>query len=258
MSLCHICLDNLDVPVSLPCGHIFCKQCILRAVEAVKQYSSLHTCPECRSFYTVAPLDFTTVPAHLRPYLTPSVRKLYLGPSTEGNGALASSSSSLNTEIARLKAENSALHTNCGLWRRRAEAHSASTMGLIRLAGMARQQTLEVSRERDQLQTQYNTLKQKLNDTESFLYASLQPTINKTVFEHHIMSMYPSGLLPSPDGVLFSRAAVLVPSVATGKRRASDHEEQLPQKRYKSDRSMTPVESSGELESSCNPLRIEE
>ncbi|XP_043943126.1 zinc-binding protein A33-like [Protopterus annectens] len=46
--ICAICLELLNVPVILECGHNFCKSCIDRVWDSEKQPS----CPECREEYT--------------------------------------------------------------------------------------------------------------------------------------------------------------------------------------------------------------
>ncbi len=40
---CPICLETLELPIVLICGHTFCRKCI----QQQKQYSN--TCPTCRS-----------------------------------------------------------------------------------------------------------------------------------------------------------------------------------------------------------------
>ncbi|XP_061435230.1 tripartite motif-containing protein 72-like isoform X2 [Lethenteron reissneri] len=51
---CPICLQLFDIPVSLACGHNFCKICVERAwdVEAVHVR---FTCPQCRRRYALKP-----------------------------------------------------------------------------------------------------------------------------------------------------------------------------------------------------------
>ncbi|XP_043942060.1 nuclear factor 7, ovary-like isoform X4 [Protopterus annectens] len=46
--ICSVCLELLNVPVTLECGHNFCKSCIDRVWEIEKQPS----CPECREEFT--------------------------------------------------------------------------------------------------------------------------------------------------------------------------------------------------------------
>lgn len=139
-----------------------------------------HSCPTCREFYVAGmwyhnilafrysytwdlePLDLTTVPHHLRSHLLPGIRAVYLN-QDEPRGA-ASSLETTTIEIARVRAENEVLRHNCGMWRRRAEAHSSATLGLIGLARLARTQAFYMKHERDQLQQRCEALKRKIDN----------------------------------------------------------------------------------------------
>ncbi|KXN90701.1 hypothetical protein AN958_03986 [Leucoagaricus sp. SymC.cos] len=161
---CCICLDDLNSPVSLP-WHIFCHECLRRAVQTVQPYSTLHACPTCRTHYFITPLDMATVPPHLRPHVTPSIRRVYLDlpPNPEkaddsSSDASSSNSRALAIEISRLRSENDALRHNCLMWRKRAEVHSSATLGLLELSRTARDQIIQVSQERDAIQRDYMKL----------------------------------------------------------------------------------------------------
>ncbi|CAN0289411.1 unnamed protein product [Lampetra fluviatilis] len=54
---CSICLDEFKVPVSLPCGHTFCKECIENHWSKALQGKAAppFMCPQCRKAYTVVP-----------------------------------------------------------------------------------------------------------------------------------------------------------------------------------------------------------
>jgi hypothetical protein len=115
-----------------------------------------------------APLDMSTVPPHLRPHLTPSIRKVYLDlpPRSDKPEASASNTAAsgvpydLSIELARLHAEKEALRLNCSMWKKRAEVHSSATLGMLELSRVARDQVVQVSRDRDTLQRNYLKLKQ--------------------------------------------------------------------------------------------------
>lgn len=47
--MCPVCLIDFKDPVSLPCEHVFCRQCVLRYLESSKEP---HKCPECRQNFT--------------------------------------------------------------------------------------------------------------------------------------------------------------------------------------------------------------
>ncbi|XP_030361772.1 tripartite motif-containing protein 65 isoform X3 [Strigops habroptila] len=57
--VCSICLELFRVPVTLPCGHNFCKRCISNHWQKQKQEptwaESGYTCPECRRGFNQCP-----------------------------------------------------------------------------------------------------------------------------------------------------------------------------------------------------------
>lgn len=57
--VCSICLELFRVPVTLPCGHNFCKRCIGDHWDKQKQASAgtdaSYTCPECRRGFKRCP-----------------------------------------------------------------------------------------------------------------------------------------------------------------------------------------------------------
>ncbi|KAI0042975.1 hypothetical protein FA95DRAFT_1563766 [Auriscalpium vulgare] len=74
---CPICLDALNKPSALPCGHIFCLECINAAARMSRSLSDMY-CPVCRAPCPKEPLDPRIVPRHLRPYIFAPFRQLYL------------------------------------------------------------------------------------------------------------------------------------------------------------------------------------
>ncbi|NWS82120.1 TRI65 protein, partial [Toxostoma redivivum] len=54
--VCSICLELFRVPVTLPCGHNFCKRCISDHWDKQKQGTApSYTCPECRRVFERCP-----------------------------------------------------------------------------------------------------------------------------------------------------------------------------------------------------------
>ncbi|KAM9305429.1 E3 ubiquitin/ISG15 ligase TRIM25-like [Gastrophryne carolinensis] len=51
---CSICLDRYTDPVTLQCGHSFCKSCIQSALDTQEECRN-YTCPECRAEYPERP-----------------------------------------------------------------------------------------------------------------------------------------------------------------------------------------------------------
>ncbi|XP_077305700.1 E3 ubiquitin/ISG15 ligase TRIM25-like [Lithobates pipiens] len=53
--ICSICLNLYKEPVSLKCGHNFCRGCIVTALDTQKRKSTIYSCPECREKYKERP-----------------------------------------------------------------------------------------------------------------------------------------------------------------------------------------------------------
>ena len=120
-----------------------------------------------------APINLAVVPPNLRPFVTPSIRRVYLDipdPADDGSSKDATHSSgpglAAESELQRLRAENEALRANCGMWRKRAEMHGTANLGLINFAKVVRDQAAILARERDDLQTECRSLKRKIEDME--------------------------------------------------------------------------------------------
>ncbi|KAH8833229.1 hypothetical protein DL96DRAFT_1459096 [Flagelloscypha sp. PMI_526] len=178
MFTCNICLEELKDPASIPCGHVYCTPCLIRTVNATHPYSELtHHCPTCRAAFIFSAPDPAIVPLHLQPYITPSVRRLYLetspivneddetelGPSSwSSSSSSASSSSSPPTQINRLSAENATLRTHLEKWRIRAEIHGNANLSFLHLTKTAKYAAIKCQREKEDIQRKYEALVRKV------------------------------------------------------------------------------------------------
>jgi len=97
MPTCPICLEGLETPVSIPCGHVFCEECLTSHIKASKDMTT-SACPSCRSsFHTVAPI-LTYVPTKFHKFMIAGVRRIFL--EEEPNvGADSSSKADLEAQL---------------------------------------------------------------------------------------------------------------------------------------------------------------
>ncbi|KAH9967178.1 hypothetical protein BC827DRAFT_1123197 [Russula dissimulans] len=176
MSTCAICLDTLKSPVALPCGHVYCHGCISETVKATAS-TCLHAayCPTCREPVSTVTPNPLFIPSHLRPYVLPPFRRIYLNfpapdPTPVDDDDKASSPSRAAEEVekttARLHMENAVLRQSCHAWRARANAHVAAQVGLSALLRLAREQARILKDERDELARKCDSLKRKFSDVD--------------------------------------------------------------------------------------------
>ncbi|KAJ7610228.1 hypothetical protein FB45DRAFT_761456 [Roridomyces roridus] len=175
MPTCSICYEPFKAPISLPCGHVFCRECIRRTVDSIKSCSVQHWCPTCRVPYSVVTLDPTLIPPYLRPHIQPAIRPILLEDSnttTSPNAVPSTStppcvdaSASPQSDLGRAQAELTALRLSCATWRRRAEVHAAANAGLLGFARATKDAAVRMRAERDEARKQCVVLKRKISDT---------------------------------------------------------------------------------------------
>ncbi|KAJ7257250.1 hypothetical protein B0H12DRAFT_477479 [Mycena haematopus] len=200
---CSICYERFTSPVSLPCGHVFCRQCICDTIDSIKSCSVQHYCPACRKPYCVVSIDPSLVPPYLRPHIQSPIRPLFfdsarsppISASESGSPSSQSQSQSPSHSLiaasptspapqsnpetgdtkrtaavsetsdrGRAAAATEALRLSCSTWRKRAEVHAAANAGLLAFARTAKEVTLRMRGERDNARNQCMILKRKLDE----------------------------------------------------------------------------------------------
>ncbi|KAH8103930.1 hypothetical protein BXZ70DRAFT_905065 [Cristinia sonorae] len=162
MPTCVLCLEVLKDPAALPCGHVFCYECLVQLVRNVQPYVHTHFCPTCRHPYTTTTANPNLVPQHLRPYITPSIRRLSLAYTLPKSQA---SPEPLETECARLRAENASLKACCGVWSKRARLHAGTTLGLIGMMRVSKDIAMRTRAEKEEVDRKYAALKRSVEET---------------------------------------------------------------------------------------------
>jgi len=89
----------------------------------------------------------------------PALRRIYLDEIHDAPPPPAET----EAEVPKLRAENAILHAYCGMWKHRANFHSAVIYGV---AKAARGQILGMKAEQEQLERKYENLKRKYADLE--------------------------------------------------------------------------------------------
>ncbi|KDQ61477.1 hypothetical protein JAAARDRAFT_511597 [Jaapia argillacea MUCL 33604] len=256
MPSCVICIDVLKSPVALPCGHVFCHSCIERVVSSIKPFTTTHCCPTCRSPYTIASLDNSLVPVHLRPYISSPIRKIFLDPASE-------TCTPAQAESASVRAENLALRAHCEAWRRRAEVHSAANLGLVNLARLARDHALQMKAERDALEETLTAMKRKYEGV--VVGNKISPPVSSDLRPSQTIDILPPSLSRKAIAIPESKEARSEPTITEfhphpstqsfceEKSQLEDIESERPSKRVK--RSRSPSAACESLPSPTSPRR---
>ncbi|KAJ6510697.1 hypothetical protein C8R45DRAFT_814572 [Mycena sanguinolenta] len=168
MPNCSICVESLRSPVSLPCGHCFCRECILRTVAGSSsspnsQLQPMQSCPACMAPYSLLNVDPAFVPPYLRPHIRSPIRRVCLDdPQASTSASTSTSAMPTPPALARAEAELNALRTECSTWRRRAETHAAANHTLLSFTRAAKDYALRLRAERDAERNKCVLLKRKL------------------------------------------------------------------------------------------------
>ncbi|KAK7039397.1 hypothetical protein R3P38DRAFT_2899297 [Favolaschia claudopus] len=180
-STCRICSSPYVSPVSLPCGHIFCRECIRKSFsvsDPAKPCQLQQNCAICRAPYSALIVNPELVPVHLRPHILPQIRRVFLNeinPPPASASVSASTSSSTSNQptlvptpspqaanLACAQAEINALQTQCAMWRKRAETHAMGNSTLLAFTRAAKDCAIRLRAERDAERSKCVILKRKL------------------------------------------------------------------------------------------------
>ncbi|KAL0060617.1 hypothetical protein AAF712_012620 [Marasmius tenuissimus] len=75
---CNICLSSLKEPVSIPCGHVYCADCLGEHVSTASQDGYTSSCPTCRTEFPIVTPERTCLPKQVLKFLFPTIRRVYI------------------------------------------------------------------------------------------------------------------------------------------------------------------------------------
>ncbi|OAX40159.1 hypothetical protein K503DRAFT_715031 [Rhizopogon vinicolor AM-OR11-026] len=151
MAECGICLEDLETPVCIPCGHVHCEECIRAHINSGND-ALKSSCPSCRSVFHIAMPDLSFVPEKYHDFMVPSVRKLYMDiPSTS---LLTAEIEQLKKRVATLSRDRDALMEKC-------EGYMAASRRYADQERDARMQACAAEDDKSQVQKKYEDLKKK-------------------------------------------------------------------------------------------------
>ncbi|KAI0292263.1 hypothetical protein BC826DRAFT_955077 [Russula brevipes] len=100
---CPICLDKFRDPVVTPCGHVSCSACMkTHARGSSDPYEA--TCPTCRAPFPIVTLDMSIVPKKYHMFISPPLRRVFLGDSPVAEDSDVIEEEGLSAEIVALNA----------------------------------------------------------------------------------------------------------------------------------------------------------
>ncbi|OJA08070.1 hypothetical protein AZE42_02232 [Rhizopogon vesiculosus] len=151
MAECGICLEDLEMPVCIPCGHVYCEECIRAHINSGND-ALKSPCPSCRSVFHIAMPDLSFVPEKYHDFMVPSVRKLYMDiPST----------SPLIAEIEQLKKRVATLSRDRDTLMEKCEGYMAASHRYADEERAARMQARAAEDGKSQMQEKYEDLMKK-------------------------------------------------------------------------------------------------
>ncbi|KAJ6518950.1 hypothetical protein C8R45DRAFT_851598 [Mycena sanguinolenta] len=118
---CGICLSKLKDPVSVPCGHVYCTDCLTGHISATSSDGFTSTCPSCRETFNMVRPQLTCLPKKFHQYIVPSIRRVYIDMSRHEN--LRKKLSASEARAVALEEDKERLMASCERHIAAAQAH---------------------------------------------------------------------------------------------------------------------------------------
>ncbi|KAK0214892.1 hypothetical protein IW262DRAFT_249324 [Armillaria fumosa] len=111
---CTICICDYTEPVSIPCGHVYCMQCLSDYITSSSPDGLTALCPTCRADFSIVVPELHSFSKQFHRYITPSIRRVFIEPNpSESYEELKQKFKVSEARSATLKRENLDLQISC-------------------------------------------------------------------------------------------------------------------------------------------------
>ncbi|PBK69164.1 hypothetical protein ARMSODRAFT_178280 [Armillaria solidipes] len=111
---CTICICDYTEPVSIPCGHVYCMQCLSDYISSSSPDGLTAACPTCRAEFSIVVPELHSLSKQFHRYTTPSIRRVFIEPNfSESYEELKQKFEALEARNVALKRENRDLQKSC-------------------------------------------------------------------------------------------------------------------------------------------------
>ncbi|KAH7874089.1 uncharacterized protein C8R40DRAFT_1111257 [Lentinula edodes] len=150
---CTICLSNMNDPVCIPCGHLYCSQCLLDCISSSSEDGYNALCPTCRASFPIVSPELTCLPKYVHRYITPSIRRVYLD--TSAVQTLQQKLTASQNQVKNLKKESERLMSFCEKYQNASNVHAdgeaKANLEVERLTRLLREQKLATQEAREEV-----------------------------------------------------------------------------------------------------------
>ncbi|KIY63199.1 hypothetical protein CYLTODRAFT_426295 [Cylindrobasidium torrendii FP15055 ss-10] len=164
---CNICLGEFRDPVCIPCGHVYCSECIWECISSSEDSAYTASCPSCRTEFPTAIPDLRALPKKYHPLVMPSVRRLFME-TVDDIDELKRKVNSLENQNAILQRDNRRLMNVSERYMARLEAHKLGEQRALqtrdRLKGLLEEECARADEEAhraDELQERFDEMAAK-------------------------------------------------------------------------------------------------
>ncbi|SJL04124.1 uncharacterized protein ARMOST_07484 [Armillaria ostoyae] len=122
---CTICICDYTEPVSIPCGHVYCMQCLSDYISSSTPDGLTAACPTCRAEFPIVVPELHSLSKQFHRYITPSIRRVFIEPNPlESYEELKQKLEASEAHNATLKRENRDLQKSCQKYMADATMHA--------------------------------------------------------------------------------------------------------------------------------------